>query len=464
MMFLLLLTFLHTSKISAMDNLNVAFRWKVVDFEFPNDTAREDAITKGIFKPENNLPLGLEVYEDRMFISVPRWKSGVAASLNYIKLTDSKESPKLRPYPSWEYHDLTNLDEFGMVSQDKIVSPFRIRADSCGRLWVMDTGIADILEGSKVLSKPKLLIFDLNTDTLIRSYQIPEDQVKKDVSFFANIAVEENGCEDTYAYLADLGHPGLVVYSFKKNRSWLVKHHYFHISPTAGEMTVAGITFQWADGIFGLALSKPDESGYSTLYFHPMHSFHEFTVSTKLLRDEAMATDPKNFHEYKVLGSRGPKAQSGASFLHQKTNVLFYALVNLNAVACWRTTNPNYTMESQGRVFMSNETMVFPNDIKVDANDTLWVMSDKLPVFMYEKLNPNEYNFRILNSTVADAIRGTACDSKMVMNPSIVKNITKNITRTISTIVTAGSSTINAQIIWVVLSFVAVSLLPAYQI
>lgn len=152
-----------------------------------------------------------------------------------------------------------------------------------------------------------------------------------------------------------------------------------------------------------------------------MISYNEYSVSTKILRNETLAN--QSFQEFKFLGSRGPKSQSGASFLHKKTNVLFYALINLNAVACWRTTNPKYTMLSQGRIFMSNETMVFPNDIKVDTNDNLWVLSDKLPAFLYKGLNYNEVNFRILTAKVADAIRGTACDSKLVVSPTIMDKI-----------------------------------------
>lgn len=183
------------------------------------------------------------------------------------------------------------------------------------------------------------------------------------------------------------------------------------------------IKFQWTDGLFGLALSKKNPDGFSTLYFHPMSSFHEFTVNTRVLQDMDLATNSTaNFHEFKVLGTRGNRSESGASFLHKKTGVLFYALLNLNAVACWRTSNPKYTMESQGRVF-KNESLVFPNDLKVDENDVLWVLFDNLPSFMYLSLNYREYNFRILKAPVSEAIKGTACDSKMVIDPTIMKGI-----------------------------------------
>lgn len=181
------------------------------------------------------------------------------------------------------------------------------------------------------------------------------------------------------------------------------------------------INFQWRDGLFGMALSE-QHNGYSSLYFHPMLSFNEFNVSTSVLRNEELTKNKSElYRQFTNLGSRGPRSQSGSSFYHKKSKVLFYALLQLNAVACWRTTNPSYTMESQGRIFMSNETMVFPSDLKVDQNDTLWVFSDKLPIFMYGRLNTNEYNFRILNQSVSEAIRGTACDSKIVINKTFVE-------------------------------------------
>lgn len=324
---------------------------------------------------------------------------------------ESGQSPKLTPYPNWESHSPLSNDT------SKIISPFRVRADQCGRLWVLDTGVENILGNYTVLSPTKLLVYNLQNDALLRSFVLPKEQRHTD-SFFANIAVEDHDCNDTFAYLADLGKPGIVVYSWKDHTSHRVVHNFFHMDPLAGEFKVSNISFEWSDGIFGLALSGPDAEGYSTLYFHPFVSTAEFSVNTKFLR-KALPQQELYYH-FKQLGSRGTKGQSGASFLDKKTKVLFYALVNLNAIACWKTTNPAYTMVSQGRVYMSNVTMVFPNDIKVDNKDNLWVLSNRLAEFMYksEGLNDNEINFRILKASVADAIRGTACDSILMVPKS----------------------------------------------
>jgi hypothetical protein len=214
-----------------------------------------------------------------------------------------------------------------------IISPFRVRADACGRLWVLDTGMVDLLGNMTILSRPKILIYDLHTDDLLRSYVFPADQVKEN-SFFASIAVEDDDCEDAYAYSADFGKPGLVVYSWKSKSSWRIQHNYFHPDPTAGNFSIGGINFNSDDGLFGIALSKPQGAENQTvLYFHPFVSKDEFMVPTKFLKDQSATENNANYHEFKQLGTRGENAQSNAEFLDKNTGVLFYTLPNLNAVA-----------------------------------------------------------------------------------------------------------------------------------
>lgn len=77
----LLLTAVH-----ANDNLRVAYHWKQVDFNYPSAAARANAISSGSFIPENVIPVGLEVYKTRLFLTLPRWKTGVPASLVYIDM------------------------------------------------------------------------------------------------------------------------------------------------------------------------------------------------------------------------------------------------------------------------------------------------------------------------------------------------------------------------------------------
>lgn len=69
------------------DKLNVAYQWKTVEFEFPSEDLKQEALLSKKYIPENQLPLGVEVYGNRLFVTLPRWKYGVAASLAYIDRT-----------------------------------------------------------------------------------------------------------------------------------------------------------------------------------------------------------------------------------------------------------------------------------------------------------------------------------------------------------------------------------------
>lgn len=49
--------------------------------------------------------------------------------------------------------------------------------------------------------------------------------------------------------------------------------------------------------------------------------------------------------------------------------------------------------------------------LQIDRNGNLWILSDRLPVFMYSQLDLHDYNFRILTGSTEELIRGTVCES-----------------------------------------------------
>jgi hypothetical protein len=69
--------------------LDVVFEWKELDFDYPNSSARQAAVKSMSFIPSQNVPVGLEVWKNKLFITVPRWKSGVPASLAYVYLNQA---------------------------------------------------------------------------------------------------------------------------------------------------------------------------------------------------------------------------------------------------------------------------------------------------------------------------------------------------------------------------------------
>ncbi|KAM7351093.1 L-dopachrome tautomerase yellow-c [Cochliomyia hominivorax] len=409
MKLLIILTIFCVGIVVVRAKLEEKFHWKQLAFEWPNEEAEKAAIKSGDYVVENNLPLGLERWNNKLFITVPRWKSGIASTLNYVDLNSKDKSPKLIPYPSWEANKLPEESTYKLKDNSTIISTFRIQADKCDRLWVLDTGLADILGEGKQITDNAIVVFDLKTDKLIRRFTIPKEQVKED-SFFANIIVDSDRseCSNTFAYVPDLGAYGVVVYSFQDNHSYRVKHNFFHFDPLQGDFNVGGVNFQWTDGVFGMAIGpmQPDHS--KDVYFHALASTKEFKVSNRVLQNETLATSSDSYYDFKYVGDRGMNGQSTAEVYDKETGVIFYTQVNKDAIACWNVKRP-YTPDNQGLIDSDSHTLVFPNDMKLDSEGTVWVLSDKMPTYLYKELDPAAVNYRVLMGNNRELIKGTIC-------------------------------------------------------
>lgn len=58
--------------VAAFAPLEEVFSWKDVSFKWPTEEERKNAIDNGDYIIENNLPLGLARWKDKLFVTVPR--------------------------------------------------------------------------------------------------------------------------------------------------------------------------------------------------------------------------------------------------------------------------------------------------------------------------------------------------------------------------------------------------------
>lgn len=86
--------------VTAYGNLRVAFQWKQLDYEWPSNETKQ--LFPG-YKQEDNLPLGLEVTHNRIFVTVPRWRLGVVASLNYFYINGECSSTCILTLASFSF-------------------------------------------------------------------------------------------------------------------------------------------------------------------------------------------------------------------------------------------------------------------------------------------------------------------------------------------------------------------------
>uniref|UniRef100_A0A1B6DJW0 Bee-milk protein n=1 Tax=Clastoptera arizonana TaxID=38151 RepID=A0A1B6DJW0_9HEMI len=400
----ILLLFGHTQ---GKGKLYEVFSWKQLDFQFPNNTIRNSLLHSKKYIPENNNMLGLEVWKDKLFITVPRWYTGVASTLNYVSLHNTNKSPQLSPYPDYESNDIHNGN-----FDNRIISATRIFVDSCDRLWVVDSGRENIFISPKYITTNKIFVFNLNSNKLIRKITIGQNLISESGMIFELVVdVANTDCSKSFAYLADTTGYGLLVYSWEENILTKVSNSYMYFEPQSSVFN----NIQFNDGIMGLALSPVRPDGFRSLYFHSLASYNEYNVSTEVLRNPILSGD---FTRFRLMGSRGEKGQSTTQRLDEKTGVLFYTQVMKNGIGCWNSKMypDEYSTATNGLVVVDRTRITFPSALTLDRNRNIWVVSNNLLSFAASTLNRNEYNYRILYAPVDILIEGTICKGQSEAN------------------------------------------------
>uniref|UniRef100_A0A1I8PYE9 Uncharacterized protein n=1 Tax=Stomoxys calcitrans TaxID=35570 RepID=A0A1I8PYE9_STOCA len=377
------------SSIPTMENLN---RPGVI--YFPGQyhgirSKRQAPVANASFIPYNNVPMGVTHYKGRLFISMPRRRVGIPSTLNYIDLTKNgrEKSPKLTAYPDFETNQFAG-------NTGRLVSVYRTDVDTCGRLWFIDTGMLEypihvctFLSRTHGGGSPKFDPAELNDFTCliynIYKYTFPMNQ--------SNI---------TYFTFFDS--------SYEQNSMWTFQHNYFNFDPIAGDFNIGGQSFSWDDGIFSTTLTPKSSDGSRNVLFHAMASFNAFAVSNAVLQNPANAQRSDHGRDFRLLGSRGQDRQSTMHEYDPRTGVVFYAEIQRNAVGCWNGRKP-FTPANQGTVAQDAQRMIYPSDLSIDDEGTMWVMTNSMPIFIYSTLDTNIYNFRVWKQNTATAVLNTVC-------------------------------------------------------
>lgn len=376
------------------------YRWKQIDYQYPNEQQRNQAIDNGEFNQTNVIPLGIERWKDRVFISTPRWKKGVPATLSTVPVIAQSESPPLAPYPNWDWHNADNCTGFTSI--------FRMVIDHCGVMWVIDSGQVEAFETPRQLCPPTLFAIDLDTDTVLAKYPIPSEFVLQN-SLITNLIVDSRDarCRDLHVYIADAWRFGLIVFRNADAAFWRFSHYSFYPEPLLSNYTLHGLNYQWSDGLFGMSLGKY-HLGDRPLYYHAMSSSLEFVVPTSVIRDPSRVNDAVS--EFKLLGeSRGTDGQVSAAAV-DRNGIMFFNLISQDSIGCW-DTRKLYQNQNIAIVAQNNRTMIFPNDLRIDHEvpQLIWVITNRLPMYQFNLINPNEYNYRVMYLDPMIATRGNVC-------------------------------------------------------
>lgn len=93
----------------------------------------------------NNVPMGVTRWRNKLFVTMPRRRTGVPGTLNVLEFDENNmvvnTDLPLRPYPDLATNTLSNRGR--VRGSYQIVSVYRTQVDECDRLWVIDNGILE---------------------------------------------------------------------------------------------------------------------------------------------------------------------------------------------------------------------------------------------------------------------------------------------------------------------------------
>ncbi|KAJ8984319.1 hypothetical protein NQ317_012537, partial [Molorchus minor] len=439
---------------TAKPNFDVVYQWNQLEYDYHSEYDRQADIDTGNFIPGKAAPIDVEVYysnnksRNKIFVTVPRFLPGVPITLGTVSGKMYKGSPVISPYPSWEWHRSPHS-----CGVERIVSVFRVAIDECNRLWVLDTG--KVLETQTCPAQ--ILAFDLKTDRLLYSSDIPSDLLEsRSLLVTPVVDIRDGQCDNAFIYMADVQTYSIIVHDVKNREFWKATDKTMYPYPNYGTYTIKGESFDLMDGILGMALSPHVPGRDRKLYYHAMSSATENWVNTMDLRNKSRfendpESSPEVFHhvwfkiqigslESDTIGSsemslkactsfkdlpgfgtyRGQRRTQSAAEAMDNDGIMFFGLMSDIKIACWNTRGEYADPSSTDTVAYNPLTLQFASGVKVRENNKraqeVWIMTSRFQKVSAETLTSSEVNFRILAGKVDDLLFGTNCRGKKMDN------------------------------------------------
>lgn len=192
------------------------------------------------------------------------------------------------------------------------------------------------LEEFTVACPPKILIFDLKTNALVRKIEFPKEVLRVN-SLLANLVIDETiqgTCDSSMVYMADTLGPGILVYDSKRDLAWRFTHPTMFPDPNFASFEINGERFSLMDGVVGFGFSPK----LATLYYQPLATDKIFSVSTTVLRNGPLPEDQEL-----PVSTVGKKASQGLGLaVNEEDETVYFGPINHTSLASWNPiTNAN---------------------------------------------------------------------------------------------------------------------------
>ncbi|KAL6254948.1 hypothetical protein P5V15_014290 [Pogonomyrmex californicus] len=382
---LMLLAFLAV--VLCYEPFQVIFEWKSIDFQWPSNKERQNALTNGDYIQANNFIVTVKFWKEKMYLTIPRWKDGVPVTLGvtWAKPVNGVTEPKLEAFPNWSMQKLGDCAAFQLVHS--------IEIDPKGRMWILDTGRSMSLREPKVDCSPRLVILDLeDNNKILRTYEFP-DHVARHTSAYLNDIVLDHE-DGGMAYITDNGaiDPGIIVYSLKNNNSWKIRHKSMRAQAEAVGFMVANTHVINPVHVDGIALS-PASNRDRQVYYSPLSSFSLYSIPVSILKNNVTNVD-------QYVKEHGQKSSQTDGMIMSSTGILYFGLLGDDAIAMWDTKNTQSFAVGQRIISRDHVLTQWPDSFAFDEAGNLWCVTNTLQNFLNNRVDINMPNYRLIRTHI----------------------------------------------------------------
>lgn len=378
LLLLLLVNWLrYTTSQDDSNNFTLIFKWNVIDYKWPTEESRSQFLNESKFVPQNCYIRDIKIWNKTAYVTLPRWKPGVPATLARfpVDISFSPTSPLLQPYPSWSMQ--TFEDCFSLQSAHTI------DVDAEGQLWVLDAGLVEEFSANRTVCPPKLIVFNLHTNFIIKHETIPME-VLGNSSILTTMALDR---DRKRLFIADSGYfsSGFIVYD-----------------------GVAG-TFRR----FACEQLNPDESSTNVNYVpsYILPEFASITLNTKrdklyfstadssdllYVNTSVFTTDKDDISDLITdLGSNGRSSK----LISDSKGYMYFNMINQKSVAQWGESS--WTYHYSPRVIIKSKLLChWISSLDVDEDGFLWIMSSRFHDYSNNQFKMEKDNMRIFRMSV----------------------------------------------------------------
>ncbi|KAF5295221.1 hypothetical protein FQR65_LT10505 [Abscondita terminalis] len=377
--------------INAQVQFRVTKQWKFINYTWPSEIKYANAVSSGLYIPENVIMAGINYYDDYFYVTMPRMKNGVPATLGrFTALQGFTSAPLVEPFPSWDFNKIADCDALQNVQNLEI--------DPNGIMYILDGGHTHSLMQNPVKNCPaQLVMFNIKTHQTVKTHVFPQNVASQSNSFLYDLVVD-----DEFVYITDNSatDPGIIVYSKEHDRSWKIRHPTMHGDAKAQRFTVNEEKIDVKINIAGIALGPKIQQTETSIvlnqdrevYYTSISSLHLYSISSAVLQNES---NSNNGAEYSgMVRDVGVKDSQSDGIIMSNHGVMFYGLLSDNSIAQWDSSIPF----PKGQKVLSRDAnyIQWTNAFTIDTSGNLTVLSNTLQKFIHGPLDISRYNFWLL--------------------------------------------------------------------